>query len=177
MLHQETMDLISRMFSYLVADIPWRDKGLRITQTYVPVLDWTVIPTWHKTDFAGVPVQVFPVLHGRNYTSLGFAIGHHPGDFVYISDVSEIPADTMGYLESIAPIHRFVIDALSNEPHGTHFHLDAAMQVIAHLKPRKAFLTGLVSCHFGFHDDFERKLQVLNPDVHVAFDGLYFDIL
>ena len=58
------------------------------------------------------------------------------------------------------------------EAHATHFNLDEALDFIAELKPKKAYLTH-ISHHLGFHEKVSKEL----PDnVFLAYDGLALDL-
>ena len=178
LLHQATMDLVAAMFPYLVSAVPFLGPPrLLTTRTFVPVLRWRVVPPFSALALAGLPFHAFPVLHGPAYTALAFAIGRPLGTFVYISDVSAVPEPSLAFLRSISPIRHLVLDALSWQPHATHFSVQQALDLVDLLAPHRAYLTGLVSCNVGLHHDFERQIQQLRPNVFVAYDGQYFDLV
>lgn len=102
-LHQETMDVISRTFGYLTQSIDYMDEEEQIMARKVSALEFKVVGVEEEFEAKGMPVKAFPVYHGKPYISLGFSFGRE-GEFVYISDVSEIPEDSMKYLKSIPKI-------------------------------------------------------------------------
>jgi phosphoribosyl 1,2-cyclic phosphate phosphodiesterase len=59
-----------------------------------------------------------------------------------------------------------VLNALRHEPHPTHFTLAQALEVIAALAPRRAYLVHMT--HNLDHADGRR----LPPSVEFAYDGL-----
>ena len=64
----------------------------------------------------------------------------------------------------------FVIDALRpGKPHFSHFGLDQALEVIARVKPRKAYLT-----HMAHTMEYEELMRTLPLNVEPAYDGLKF---
>ncbi len=103
-----------------------------------------------------------PLVHG-GFNVLGFRIG----DVAYCTDVNRIPEASWPRLEGVRTL---VIDALRFKPHPTHFSLDEALDVIARLKPERAFLT-----HTSHEFDYEETNRALPPGVELAYDGLRFD--
>ena len=68
---------------------------------------------------------------------LAFLFGRR---FAYVTDVSHIPDKTWPHLQNLDLL---MLDAVRREPHSTHFHLQAALDVIARLKPKRTLLTHL----------------------------------
>src|SRR5438132_1600067 len=60
-----------------------------------------------------------------------------------------------------------VVDALRWEPHPTHLSVPEALELIADIQPRHAYLT-----HVGHTLEHETTNLRVGPDVEVAFDGL-----
>jgi phosphoribosyl 1,2-cyclic phosphate phosphodiesterase len=60
-----------------------------------------------------------------------------------------------------------VIDALRWEPHPTHLSVPEALELIADIRPRHAYLT-----HVGHTLEHGMTNQRIGPDVEVAYDGL-----
>jgi phosphoribosyl 1,2-cyclic phosphate phosphodiesterase len=61
-----------------------------------------------------------------------------------------------------------VLNALRKEPHISHFTLQEALELIAEIKPQKAYLTH-ISHQLGLAATVEAELP---PNVHLAYDGL-----
>lgn len=136
------------------------------------------------------PIFSVPVLHGGDYRCLGFAFGSGctggEGDcFVYLSDVSSVPAEAMAFLKALPRIDVLVVDMLMREKHFSHFNVDDAWDLIMELQPRRAFGTGMY-CDLE-HDALSQELRErlaahkagLGAEQHcaveaveVAFDGL-----
>jgi hypothetical protein len=55
--------------------VPYLDKERCLLQRNVALLDFDIVGVDEHFDACGCPVRAFPVLHGGNYVSLGFAIG------------------------------------------------------------------------------------------------------
>lgn len=104
-----------------------------------------------------MPIEV---LHYR-LPVFGFRIDN----FTYLTDVNYIPPEEM---EKIKGTEYLVLTALRKEKHISHFTLQESLDIIAELKPKKAYLTH-ISHQLGLHDEVSKEL----PDnVVLAHDGL-----
>lgn len=172
-LNQETMTTVSSVFSYLTLPPAFLDAANNVIERRVALLDFNVVESNSEFTVAGLPVRSFPVYHGGNYVSLGFSIGK-AGEFVYISDVSTIPDETMDYLKSLPRIKVFVIDALSPVGIFAHMGVNDALAVVKILQPEKVYFVGM-SCSVGMHDEMNAKLAETMPNVQLAYDGLFLE--
>ncbi len=108
-----------------------------------------------------IPLQVF---HGKLPIT-----AYRIRNFAYVTDVSFIPEETFRALEGVEVL---VIDALRFKEHPTHFNLDQALEAIARIAPKRAYLTHF--CHeIGLHLDLKKKLP---EGVFAGYDGLSFEI-
>jgi phosphoribosyl 1,2-cyclic phosphate phosphodiesterase len=112
---------------------------------------------------AGLPVRPFVQDHGIA-TSLGFRFGPfaYSNDCVTLSDAA---------LETMAGVEVLVVDAMRYRPHPTHAHLDRALEWIARIAPRRAFLTNL---HVDM--DYAELDRVTPPHVQPCHDGLVIEV-
>ena len=111
----------------------------------------------------GLAIRSLPVLHGRlPVMAFRFEVGSE--SFGYVTDVSQIPDETMACLYGLDLL---ILDAVRFDPHPTHFGLYQALEVIAKLKPKQAYLTHL-SHSF---DHYEVNAQ-LPKGVELSYDGL-----
>jgi phosphoribosyl 1,2-cyclic phosphate phosphodiesterase len=108
---------------------------------------------------AGQMVIPVPIMHG-SLPILGYRIGN----LGYITDASFIPPESLALLRDLDVL---VLNALRHEPHPTHFSLAQALDVIAELRPRRAFLV-----HMTHDIDHESVSAGLPPGVALAYDGL-----
>jgi phosphoribosyl 1,2-cyclic phosphate phosphodiesterase len=110
-----------------------------------------------------VDVIPFNQQHGR-IRSIGYRIGN----MVYSSDVSELPENSLKYIEGVDV---WIVDALRLTPHPTHFHLEKTLEHIERLKVKKAYLTNL---HIDM--DYETLCKELPDYIRPAFDGLEINL-
>jgi phosphoribosyl 1,2-cyclic phosphate phosphodiesterase len=109
----------------------------------------------------GKDLEVTPleVIHGRLPV-----MAYRFNNFAYATDLSEIPPAT---IEALRGLDVLVLDCLRFKEHPTHLWLDKALEYIAELKPRRAYLTHIA--HDVMH---ERDSAKLPPGVEWAYDGL-----
>ena len=109
----------------------------------------------------GRDLQVTPleVVHGRLPV-----IAYRFNDFAYATDLNEIPQQAM---DGLRDLDVFVLDCLRFKEHPTHLWLDRALEYIAELKPRRAYLTHIA------HDVKHARDSTRRPaGVEFAYDGL-----
>ncbi len=108
----------------------------------------------------GVGVTPIPLKHGPRFEVLGFRIGN----FAYCTDASHIPESSMALLQGL---DTFVVGALRDRPHITHFNVEQAIEVTEKLNPRQAFFTHM--CH---ELDHQPTCDRLPAGIDLAYDGL-----
>lgn len=112
-------------------------------------------------DGAGGPVPVLPFLqHHGDIDSLGLRFG----GLAYSSDLHDLPAESLPHLEGLDV---WIVDALRERAHGSHFTVSDALGWIERLKPRRAILTDL-----NIDLDYATLAARLPPHVVPAHDGL-----
>ena len=90
-------------------------------------------------------------------------------NFAYLTDVKTI---TQTELDKLKDLDVLVINALRIKEHISHLNLEQALEIIAMLKPKRAYLTH-VSHLLGFHDEVEKQLP---ENVFLAYDQLKITI-
>jgi len=109
----------------------------------------------------GRELEITPleVIHGRLPV-----MAYRFNDFAYATDLSEIPPATMKALSNLDVL---VLDCLRFKEHPTHLWLDRALEYIAEIRPRRAYLTHIA------HDIKHKRDSACLPDgVEWAYDGL-----
>lgn len=110
-----------------------------------------------------IEIQPFLQQHG-DIVSFGFRIGA----MAYATDVSAWPAESLPYLRGLDTL---ILGALQYKPHPSHFSLAQALEKIAELKPRQAYLT-----HMHSPLDYDTVLRETPSHVAPAYDGLSFTL-
>jgi phosphoribosyl 1,2-cyclic phosphate phosphodiesterase len=93
------------------------------------------------------------------------------GSFAYLTDCNHIPDESWPLLAEGGGIRVLLIDALRERPHPTHFNVSQALDVIARLKPERAYFTHI--CHDLGHEATSARLPA---GVQLAYDGLELEI-
>jgi phosphoribosyl 1,2-cyclic phosphate phosphodiesterase len=111
------------------------------------------------------PTRIVPmeIMHGT-WTITGYRIG----GLGYVTDASLIPPESCALLRDLDVL---VLNALRYEPHPTHFSLAEALDVIADLRPRRAYLV-----HMTHAFDHAAASAQLPPGVEFAYDGLEINV-
>ncbi len=95
--------------------------------------------------------------------------GFRIDDLAYITDANYISPEEKEKLKGLKVL---VLNALRKEDHISHFTLSEALELVAELKPEKAYFTHL-SHQMGFHDEVEAELP---KNVFLAYDELEIEI-
>ncbi len=149
-------DAIRKVFSYAFqADAPRQGGG-------VPQLVFHRVQPDTTLEILGQTVLPIRLQHGR-FDVLGFRMGN----LAYCTDVNRIPEASWPALQGLDTL---ILDALRPNPHPTHFCLAEALDVIAQLRPRRAFLT-----HLSHSFDHGPTVNALPAGVSLAYDGLILE--
>ena len=112
------------------------------------------------------PVEVFnatfepvTVIHGETPI-----LGYRFGSGAYLTDHSDVPPES---IEKLRGLDVLFLDALRYKPHPTHSTVDQSLQIVAEVKPKRAFFTHI--CHDLSHEEAGTKLP---PNVKLAYDGM-----
>jgi phosphoribosyl 1,2-cyclic phosphate phosphodiesterase len=111
----------------------------------------------------GIHVAPVPVWHG-SMPVLGFRFG----SVAYLTDCNRLDDSAWALVDGVETL---IIDALRDRPHGTHFSLNETLDVIARIKPRRAFTTHMT--HDLGHAATSARLPA---GVELAYDGLVLDV-
>jgi phosphoribosyl 1,2-cyclic phosphate phosphodiesterase len=137
-------------FAYAFIGTPWIGLIPHIGYTNVDVTPFYVGKTC---------IQPIPMRHGSIR-----ATGYRIGNFAYLTDTSGVPASSRALLHDLDVV---VVDALRWEPHPTHLSVPEALELIADIRPRHAYLT-----HVSHSLEQEATNKRIGPHVEVAYDGL-----
>lgn len=107
----------------------------------------------------GASFEPIMVLHGDAEIH-----GFRFGSAAYLTDFSEIPAQSM---ERLRGLDILFLDALRHKPHPTHSTVANSVRLVEELRPKRAFFTHI--SHDLAHEETNRELP---PRVRLAHDGL-----
>ena len=149
-----TWDTLRQTFSYIFDGVPRLGGG-------VPQIEPHDINGPFR--LAGVRVVPVPLWHGR-MPVLGFRFG----SVAYLTDCNRLDDAAWEIVEGVDTL---VIDALRDRPHSTHFSVQEALEVIARIKPRRAYTT-----HMTHELGHAATCARLPAGVELAYDGLVLDV-
>ena len=95
-------------------------------------------------------------------------LGFRFGNFAYVTDANSIEPKEQDKLRNLDVL---VINALRKTSHISHYTLAEALDLIADLKPKRAYITH-ISHQMGLHAEVNKELP---PNVSLAHDGLVLD--
>lgn len=147
---------IRESFSYA-----FKAEAQQLPLGYIPRMSFQRIT---EEPFVVLGQRVVPVpLNHAHFDVFGFRID----DVAYCTDVNRLPDRSWPLLEGLKVL---VLDALRPTPHPGHFSLPQALEVIAQLRPARAYLT-----HMSHELEHEATNRRLPPGVELAYDGLKFE--
>jgi len=129
------------------------------------------IPQMHLHPIENKPftigdLEVMPI-RGYHYKLQVF--GFRFEKMAYVTDVNRLEDAEIDKLRGLDVL---ILNALRKEEHISHYNLEQALEVIAEVKPEKAYLTHL-SHQMGFHEEVQKELP---EDVFLAYDGLQIEV-
>jgi len=128
------------------------------------MLEFTTIDSCTPFEVLGTRVIPIPLKHGPHFEVLGFRFG----DFAYCTDTNHISDSSV---ELLRGVKTFVVDALRDKPHPTHFSVDEAIEVAKEVGAERTYLTHV--CHSLDH---QRTNARLPNGIELAYDGLQVSI-
>jgi len=111
-------------------------------------------------------IEVVPI-NANHYNIQVF--GYRFQNFAYLTDIKTIEDSELQKLKGLDVL---VINALRETEHPSHLNLEQALEIIAYLNPKRAYLTH-ISHLLGFHDAVQ---QTLPENVFLAYDNLQITI-
>ena len=144
-----TINNISTRFGYALRDpdVNWDMPALRAEVVGGPV------------EICGEQVAPIPVKHGRS-TILGWRIGN----FAYLTDISEIPSESMALLRGLDVL---LLYCLRFKPHHTHINVEQSIAYAGLIGARNTYLI-----HMTHEIEYAALQEQLPQGVHVGYDGL-----
>ena len=149
--NRKTLDSIEHRFGYV-----FRNGG----PMYPPI----AVPHEIKGPFRIGSIDVVPFEQDHaSMVTLGFRFGA----LAYSTDVVEMPEEAFAALEGVKV---WIVDALQDNPHLTHAHLEKTLEWIDRVKPERAVLT-----HMNFTLDYDDLKARVPGGVEPAYDGMVIE--
>jgi phosphoribosyl 1,2-cyclic phosphate phosphodiesterase len=148
---EPTLERLREVFSYVFNPV---QEGGGIPQ---------IVPNEIRGDFEvfGLPVRPLRIMHG-----LVPITAFRVGPVAYLTDCSAIPEET--YAE-LAGVEWFIIGALREIPHATHFNIEQAVEAARRVGARQTYFV-----HVSHKLEYEATNASLPPGMELAYDGLRF---
>ncbi len=154
-LSQETAKVVTKRFHYCFSAPE--------TSPYPPILIAHTLAPFEPVTISGeggdITALPFDQEHGI-IRSFGFRFGN----VAYSSDLNALPEASIDMLHGLDV---WIIDALRYTTHPTHLNVAQAVELIEHVKPKRAFLTNM---HIDL--DYETLKNELPDTIEPAYDGL-----
>ncbi len=148
----ESVQFLRRMFSYIF-EPEYKFGGLPQVELH---------PITGPVGLFGASFEPVILIHGETEI-----YGYRFGSAAYLTDHSEIPADSMAQLQNLDILF---LDALRYKPHPTHSTVENSLRIVEQLKPKRAFFTHI--CHDLGHAATD---AVLPENVRLSYDGMKLD--
>ena len=153
--HQRVLTNLAKRYDYIFDDAILYKGKPKVRTNVVENIDFYI---------KNQKITPIDMLHG-NLQVFGYRIA----DFAYLTDVSYISNREK---EKLKNLEILVVDALRIDPHPTHFNLQQALDLVAELRPKKAYFTH-ISHKLGFHKEVQSNLP---KNVFLSYDGLVVEI-
>jgi len=127
----------------------------------IPVLKPIVIE--QPFELFGHTITPIPVMHGR-----GEILGYRIGNLAYITDVSEIPLNSLELLKGLDVL---LLDCLRLKPHITHFGFDQSVTMAQQIMAKETYFIHMT--HDLEYDSLQNKLP---ENIYAGYDGLKISI-
>lgn len=114
-------------------------------------------------------IQDLEVIPIRGFHHKLPVFGFRFGSVAYVTDVNCLEEEE---IEKLLGLDVLVLNALRREAHLSHYSLGQALDLIARVKPKKAYLTH-VSHQMGFYDEVQAELP---ENVFLSYDGLVVEV-
>jgi len=147
---KNVLEQLKKEFEYIFSDNKYPG---------IPLIDLNEI-TINPFEIESVKFIPIEVLHFKLPV-----FGYRINDFTYITDANAISEVEF---EKIKGSKILVLNALHKTQHISHFTLQEALDIIAKIKPEKAYLTH-ISHQMGKHMDVQKELP---ENVFISYDGL-----
>src|SRR5262250_201725 len=153
----QTFDIVRRAFAYAFDGKP---KVSSVPSVLLKEINGPF-------ELLGVKITPIPLEHGEMQV-LGFRFG----GAAYLTDFNAVPESSMSMLQDLDDL---VLDALRDTPHPMHQTVEQALELVAKLKPKRAWFTHIAH-DLGHAETNERLKRLGRENIQLAYDGLQLDV-
>lgn len=144
---------------------------------------WTASIDWQQFEpgaticAAGLPIISLPVFHGKNYICNAYAFHTSVGPIAYLSDVSDIPDETLKTIRGLGQLRVLILDLLAMEPYPSHFSWNESIECARELNADFTYFVGMShsldyhECNRLLRTELPGRAAVLAYDGAVVFDA------
>jgi len=154
----ETLETVMERFAYVLA--PLRDG---VDHYYKPTLVPHTYGTVAPFRVGGIDIRAFEQDHGHSITH-----GLRLGDLAYTTDLVRLPDAAVAALHGV---HTWIVGVFSWDPHPTHLHVDAALELRERIKPKRMVIT-----HMSPRIDYDKLTAYVPEGVEAAYDGMELEV-
>ncbi len=130
---------------------------------YPPILNIHRIASGREIEVEGEGGRIAILSVVQNHGSIN-SLGYRFGGLAYSCDINGLPDESVA---ALAGLDVWIVDALRETPHPSHFSLTDALAWIERVKPKRAILTNL---HADL--DYDALRAKLPAHIEPAYDGL-----
>jgi len=142
---------LKKEFHYIFADFKYPG---------IPKVEMNTIHNFKTFELFNKTITPIEVMHYKLPVT-----AYRIDNFSYVTDANFI---SVSEKEKLKGTEILVVNALRKEEHISHFTLQQALDLIAEIKPKQAYLTH-ISHLLGSHDEVSLELP---KNVSIAYDGL-----
>ena len=154
----ETLAAVQERFAYVLAPLRAGTEHY-----YKPTLTANVYAAGTPFTAAGIDGLAFEQDHGFSTTH-----GLRFGPLAYTTDLVRM---TDAGVAAVQGVHTCIVGVFAWQPHPTHLHVDAALELRERIKPQRMVIT-----HMSPRIDYDALTAYVPDGVEVAYDGMELDV-
>jgi len=135
--------------------------------SYPPILNLHNIEAGTQVTIDGPGGRITALPYDQQHGDIT-SLGYRFGDLAYSSDVNGLDEKALSALDGI---HTWIVDALRDVPHPSHFSVAEAIEAARRIAPQRTILT-----HMHIDLDYERLKHTLPQGFEPAYDGMKLEI-
>lgn len=129
----------------------------------IPQVENHIVPAGKSFRIYNFTIMPLLIKHGKLPI-----FGYRINDLAYLTDCSEIPAETR---EHLAGLKVLVLNTLREQKHPTHFSLEESVSEAKKIKAENTYFT-----HIAHNIEHNQINATLPKNIHLAYDGLVLNI-